>query len=57
MESISDISRVETDQVVCETELTVFRRSNIHGTGGYARQDLAAGTRIIEYVLGLLVAW
>ncbi len=50
METMSDMSRVEPDQIVCDTELIVFRRSNIHGTGGYARQDLAAGTRIIEYV-------
>ncbi len=26
------------------------RQSRIHGTGGYARQDIPAGTRIIEYV-------
>lgn len=26
------------------------RQSAIHGTGGYARQDIASGTRIIEYV-------
>jgi hypothetical protein len=30
--------------------LITFRRSAIHGTGGYARKDLTAGTRIIEYV-------
>ena len=50
MESMTDISPVETDRVVCETELITFRRSAIHGTGGYARKDLTAGTQIIEYV-------
>ena len=33
-----------------ETELASFRNSMIHGTGGYARRDIALGTRIIEYV-------
>ena len=50
METAPDISAVETDPVVCETELITFRRSTIHGTGGYARKNLAAGTLIIEYV-------
>jgi SET domain-containing protein len=40
----------ETDAVICETELIPFRRSRIHSTGGYTRADLAAGTRLIEYV-------
>ena len=31
-------------------ELLEVRRSAIHGTGGYARSGIAAGTRIIEYV-------
>lgn len=50
METSPDISAVETDPVVCETELITFRRSTIHGTGGYARKNIAAGTLIIEYV-------
>ena len=33
-----------------ETELTTFRSSLIHGTGGFARRDVGAGTRVIEYV-------
>lgn len=45
-ETLSD----ETDGVMCETELISFRRSRIHGRGGYARADIAAGTRLIEYV-------
>src|SRR5277367_838057 len=31
-------------------ELIEFRTSHIHGTGGYARVDIAADTRLIEYV-------
>ena len=33
-----------------ETDLAGFRSSSIHGTGGYARQDIASGARVIEYV-------
>jgi uncharacterized protein len=39
-----------TGGVICETELIRFRRSAIHGTGGYARAAIATGTRVIEYV-------
>jgi len=49
MESSSEISRGETDRIICETELIVFRRSAIHGTGGYARRNIAARTPVIEY--------
>lgn len=35
---------------VYKTDLAVFKTSAIHGTGGFARCDIAAGTRIIEYV-------
>lgn len=31
-------------------EFLEVRQSAIHGTGGYARRDIPAGTRIIEYV-------
>jgi len=33
-----------------DTALVSFRPSAIHGTGGFARADIAAGTRVIEYV-------
>lgn len=33
-----------------ETEFLVFKSSRIHGLGAYARVDIPAGTRIIEYV-------
>ena len=32
-----------------ETALVCFRASAIHGTGGFAKMDLAAGTQVIEY--------
>jgi hypothetical protein len=50
MKPSPDISTVETDRVICETELIMFRRSTIHGTGGYARRNIAARTTVIEYV-------
>jgi len=31
-------------------EFLEVRQSVIHGTGGYARRDIPAGTRIVEYV-------
>src|SRR5208283_1452802 len=33
-----------------ETALVCFHKSVIHGTGGFAKMDIAAGTRVIEYV-------
>lgn len=36
--------------IVAETEFVLFRSSPIHGTGGFARGDIAAETRILEYV-------
>jgi uncharacterized protein len=35
---------------VAETELLVFKSSPIHGMGGFARGDIPAGARVIEYV-------
>ena len=36
--------------VVAETERLVFKPSPIHGIGGFARRDIEAGARVIEYV-------
>jgi uncharacterized protein len=36
--------------VIAETEWVDFRPSAIHGTGGFARRVVPAGTRVIEYV-------
>jgi SET domain-containing protein len=33
-----------------ENEYILFRTSLIHGTGGFARNDIPAGTQLIEYV-------
>jgi hypothetical protein len=33
-----------------ETALVRFHQSAIHGVGGFAKADIAAGTRVIEYV-------
>lgn len=38
------------DQILAQTEYIVFRRSRIHGVGGYARKRIKEGTPIIEYV-------
>lgn len=38
---------METDTIIGDV---VFRRSPIHGMGGFARADIPAGARIIEYV-------
>jgi uncharacterized protein len=35
---------------IAETELVFFTLSPIHGTGGFAKRDLAAGEKVIEYV-------
>jgi SET domain-containing protein len=37
-------------ETVAETEFVIFRESPIHRTGGFARMDISAGTRVIEYV-------
>ena len=36
--------------LVAETALVCFRQSAIHGVGGFAKEDIAAGTHVIEYV-------
>jgi SET domain-containing protein len=33
-----------------ETEWLVFKESQIHGTGGFAKTNVPAGTRVIEYI-------
>ncbi len=35
---------------VTETEFVVIKTSDIHGTGGFARKDIPADTKVIEYV-------
>jgi SET domain-containing protein len=38
------------NSTVAETALVCFRSSAIHGIGGFAKADIAVGTRAIEYV-------
>lgn len=40
---------VSNQPIVAETELVSFHKSGIHGMGGFARVDIAAGKRVIEY--------
>lgn len=39
-----------TQTISMETDLIIFQSSPIQGTGGFARRDIPAGTRVIEYV-------
>lgn len=43
-------SSISTDQTSDATEWVTIKRSTIHGTGGFARKDIPAGTKVIEYV-------
>ena len=38
------------NSTVADTALVCFRPSAIHGVGGFAKADIVAGTRVIEYV-------
>ena len=50
MENMLATQTKETGDLICETELIQFRRSRIHGMGGYARKNISKGTKLIEYV-------
>ena len=42
---------IESDHLpLATTALVCFRESAIHGTGGFAKTDVVAGTRVVEYV-------
>jgi uncharacterized protein len=41
---------LQAEEPAAETEWLVFRRSRIHGLGGFARKDIPRNTRVIEYV-------
>jgi uncharacterized protein len=43
-------SSAPRETAVAETPLVCFRQSRIHGVGGFAKTDLPAGTRVLEYV-------
>jgi uncharacterized protein len=38
------------DRVEFETDVIVFKRSPIHGLGGFAKAAICRGTRVVEYV-------
>jgi len=40
-----------TNSAIAETALVWFHESVIHGTGGFAKTDIAAGTHVIEYIV------
>lgn len=42
-------STVSNQPIVTEMGLVSFHQSRIHGMGGFARMDIAAGTQVIEY--------
>ena len=50
MEPITTTAAIEIIPVEQGNDFLEVRQSAIHGTGGYARKDIPAGTRIIEYV-------
>jgi uncharacterized protein len=37
------------NSTVADTPQVCFRESAIHGTGGFAKTDITAGTRVVEY--------
>jgi SET domain-containing protein len=49
MEAIFN-SKTSEQAMVAETDLIIFRRSPIHGFGGFAKAPIAKGTRVIEYL-------
>ena len=42
--------KLSSEGVVGQTDVMVFKKSLIHGTGGFARVDIAAGQKVIEYL-------
>lgn len=45
-----DVLSRGSDRPLAETELVAFRKSDIDGTGGFAKSQIAAEDRILEYV-------
>ena len=45
-----ETNNLDEPRAVAETEWVIFGSSAIHGTGGFARRDIPAGTRLLEYV-------
>ena len=49
MQTVANAHRIVPNEIVAETELVSFKRSLIHGCGGFAKVPIATGTRVIEY--------
>ncbi len=50
MQASSTTAAAGSEQCVAVADLAIFKPSPVHGIGGFARTDLAPGTRILEYV-------
>jgi hypothetical protein len=50
MQDMPKNSTVPDQPLLAETALVCFHELAIHGTGGFAKMNIAAGTRVIEYV-------
>src|SRR5262245_57851675 len=50
MSGDAKLNQQTNDEIISQTEWVEFRRSRIHGRGGYARKDIPAETDVIEYV-------
>jgi hypothetical protein len=50
MQAFQNNSSAPNERPAAETALICLRPSAIHGTGGFARTAIPAGTRVIEYV-------
>jgi len=49
MQNMPNNSTVSDQPLVAETALVCFHESVIHGKGGFAKANIAAGSRVIEY--------
>jgi SET domain-containing protein len=50
MQVLPTNSSALNESPLAETPLVCFRQSRIHGTGGFAKTDLPAGTRVMDYI-------
>lgn len=44
------MNQLDDQRIIAETEWVVFRASEIHGIGGFARRTIPARFRLLEYV-------
>lgn len=48
--SVPNTDAPSDQRMVHETALVLFKRSSIHGLGGFAKVKIASGTAVLEYV-------